>query len=82
MLRSNKPPVDLLITDYAMPTMSGLELIHNVRKSRAHLPAIIITGYADQTELEARPDDVAILSKPFDDKSLQRAITAVTLAIA
>ncbi len=65
-----------------MPTMSGLELINNMRKSRTDLPAIIITGYADQTDLEARPADVAILSKPFDDKSLQRAITAVTLAIA
>ncbi len=82
MLRNSKAPVDLLITDYAMPTMSGLELINNVRKWQADLPAIIITGYADQTDLDARPDDVAILSKPFDDKSLQRAISAATLAIA
>ena len=81
MLRQNRHPVDLLITDYAMPNMSGLELINSVRQWKAHLPAIIITGYADQSDLDARPGDVTVLSKPFDDKGLQRAINAVAPAI-
>jgi CheY-like chemotaxis protein len=38
---------DLIITDYKMPKMNGLELISHVRESSADLPIILISGYAD-----------------------------------
>jgi CheY-like chemotaxis protein len=38
---------DLIITDYRMPRMNGLELISRVRESSADLPIILISGYAD-----------------------------------
>lgn len=67
-------PFDFLITDYAMPNMSGLELIQHIRKYVPGIPAVIITGYADQSSLDSRPNDVAIVSKPFDEKTLQHAM--------
>ena len=61
---------DLLISDYAMPVVSGLEVIRRARELRPGLPALIITGYADVQSLESRPDDVKVLMKPFDAEQL------------
>ena len=66
--------IDLIVTDYAMPHMSGIELIHRARAIRPGLPAVIVTGYADEALLGRRPDDVAVLSKPFSVVELQNAI--------
>ncbi len=46
---------DILISDIAMPTMDGLELIRNLRqkKNLKDLPAIALTGYASQKDVAA-----------------------------
>jgi PAS domain S-box-containing protein len=38
---------DLLITDQAMPELSGIELIQEIRKKGRDLPVILCTGYSD-----------------------------------
>ena len=38
---------DLIITDYAMPQMSGGDMLKQARKLRPNIPGIIISGYAD-----------------------------------
>ena len=58
-------PYDLVVTDYAMPRMSGTELVREARGCRDGLPALIITGYADASGIADRPADVAVLAKPF-----------------
>ena len=65
---------DLVLTDYAMPLVSGLEVIRLVRNLRPTLPALLVTGYADLESLSNRPDDIAVLSKPFDPDTLIRAV--------
>jgi len=67
---------DLIVSDYAMPQMSGTELI---RAARAHcdgIPAMIITGYADQDTIGERPEDVVLVAKPFDLPTLSAGIAA------
>jgi PAS domain S-box-containing protein len=46
---------DILISDIAMPTMDGLELIRNLRqkKNLKDVPAIALTGYASQKDVAA-----------------------------
>ncbi len=68
---------DLLVTDYAMPHVSGAEVIRQARALRPGLPAIIITGYADAGSIASRPSDVIVLSKPFTPRQLNVAIAAV-----
>jgi signal transduction histidine kinase len=69
---------DLLITDYAMPHTSGTELVAKARELRPNLPSLIITGYADNEAIGDRPDDVAILSKPFSLEQLAHMIALVS----
>ena len=74
ILESNPDCCELLITDYAMPHVSGAEVIRKVREIRSGLPAIIITGYADAQSISRRPENVAVLAKPFSPEQLQTAI--------
>lgn len=67
-------PVDLVITDMAMPEMSGVELIHAIRgePKLAHLPVMIVTGTGDDENIglarEAGAD--AFLTKPLSSHNL------------
>jgi PAS domain S-box-containing protein len=67
----HQPDLDLVITDQAMPAMTGLQLCAAIRKSRAGLPVIVATGYA-----EAPPDapDAPRLAKPFTQDQLANAV--------
>lgn len=58
---------DLLIADLKMPGMDGLTLIRQVKRMRAELPVIIITGYSTESSaIEAVNLGVAgYLTKPF-----------------
>jgi len=68
--------VNLIISDYAMPHLSGSEVIRRARKIRPGLSAIIITGYAEDDGLDLSRDDVVTLNKPFSPSQLRDAIGA------
>ena len=74
-LLNQHPDVDLMITDQAMPGMTGSQLIAAVRADRPALPIILATGYGET------PGDAAHaiqrLGKPFGQRELQRAVAAV-----
>ena len=60
--------VDLVITDHAMPGMTGIELAVRIRGSWPELPVVIATGYA---ELPGDGDlDLPRLSKPYRQQDL------------
>ncbi|MDO8297255.1 MAG: PAS domain S-box protein [Caulobacter sp.] len=65
-------PVDLVITDHAMPRMTGLELALQVRALRPDLPIILASGYAQP--LADADDDLVRLAKPFNQAALARLI--------
>jgi PAS domain S-box-containing protein len=62
---------NLLITDYAMPHVSGAEVIRQARDLNPGLRAMIITGYADEGSISRRPEDVLVLAKPFTPEQLK-----------
>jgi PAS domain S-box-containing protein len=63
-LADNPGAIDLLMADYAMPGMSGIELVQAVRAKCPALPAIIVTGYADTRGFDSGADAI-LLKKPF-----------------
>jgi CheY-like chemotaxis protein len=70
---------DLIITDYAMPLMSGCEMLKQARGILPAIPAIIISGYADDQALADAPPGVAVLRKPFTLGQMGEAISALTV---
>lgn len=65
---------DVIVTDFAMPLVSGVEVIRFARNLRSEWPAVIITGYADADAIADRPSDVPLLNKPFREKDLIESI--------
>jgi CheY-like chemotaxis protein len=67
---------DLVVTDYKMPRMDGLELIANLRKRAPQLPIILISGYADTLGLneENTKADVVIQKSATEVSHLVRAV--------
>jgi CheY-like chemotaxis protein len=67
--------IDLVITDQAMPRMTGVQLAREIRALQPELPIILATGYA---ELPADADQgLARIGKPYGQDELERAIQAV-----
>jgi PAS domain S-box-containing protein len=60
--------IDLVITDYAMPYMTGLQLAHAIKAEWPDLPVIIATGFAEM-EPEIQPG-LLRLAKPFTEAEL------------
>ncbi|MFC3651274.1 PAS domain S-box protein [Dyella humi] len=64
--------VDMLITDHAMPGMTGAQLVSEVNIRWPALPVVLATGYAEiPTDLS---DGATRLSKPYDRMGLAKAI--------
>ena len=70
---------DVIVTDFAMPLVSGVDVIRFARNLRSDWPAVIITGYADAEAIANRPPDVPLLGKPFRERDL---IESIFLAVS
>ena len=75
MLRHH--PVDLLLTDIAMPHANGLELAAKVRRSRPNLPVLYISGHPEDTVKSRAQFGEQFLSKPFAPAILAARIRAL-----
>ncbi|WP_372422255.1 PAS domain S-box protein [Salinarimonas chemoclinalis] len=69
-------PIDVVLTDQAMPGMTGLQLAQAVRARRPRLPLVLATGYAELPEGAESAVD-ARLAKPFGQDELMRVLARV-----
>jgi CheY-like chemotaxis protein/anti-sigma regulatory factor (Ser/Thr protein kinase) len=70
-------PVDLVITDHAMPQMTGLQLAEAIGKEWPDTPVIVATGFA---EMPAQVDtSLPKLAKPFTEAELAAALDRAVL---
>jgi len=69
----------LLITDYNMPKVSGVELVKKLRSADFVLPVILVSGAIPTQELNRHPwlQIAATLLKPFTAGELLEAVTKV-----
>jgi CheY-like chemotaxis protein len=67
--------VDLVITVYAMPEMTGLQLADEIAACRPNLPVVLATGYAELPPGAAL--SVPRISKPFRQEQLLEVVARV-----
>ncbi len=71
-----KEKFDIILTDLAMPGLSGVEIAHEIRKKRPSVPIVLVTGYEVNISRE-RLDAAGItrvLYKPFRIEQLTEII--------
>jgi len=73
---------DLMISDYAMPNLSGTDFLRRARELCPDVPELIITGYAEGEAISDRPEGVEIVQKPFTPRDLGNALARVCGAAA
>ena len=68
--------IDLVVTDQAMPRMTGVQLAEVIRADWLNLPIILATGYAELPP--GLGSELPKLSKPFTQHELAKAVSAAT----
>ena len=73
---------DCLLLDFAMPSMSGLDVLKYLNQLRVHISTIVITGNDETASREAclKAGAVAYLRKPLDAEQLIDTIVNVSVS--
>jgi CheY-like chemotaxis protein len=68
---------DLVVTDYKMPDMSGIELIQKIRKQKPATPVILISGFVDVLGLDTETTgaDIVMMKNANEVTHLVRSVT-------
>ncbi len=65
---------DLVLADFAMPGMTGADLVNRMRERSCDIPVMLISGYAD---FERIPQGLPVLMKPYQDAELARRLSDI-----
>jgi PAS domain S-box-containing protein len=79
IFRADPDRFDLVITDYTMPHMTGVDLALELMRIRPDIPIILCTGFSQKiTEEKAKALGIrALMTKPFPVKDLARMVRRV-----
>jgi CheY-like chemotaxis protein len=77
--RFQREKFDLVVTDYKMPGMNGVELISRLRQLRPAVPVILVSGFADTLGLtqEDTGADAVIQKNAHEVPHLVRAVAKI-----
>lgn len=70
-LKGNKP--DIIISDFIMPEMNGLEFLSEAKKLYPDVSKILLTGYADKENAIRAINEIGLykyIEKPWDNDDL------------
>jgi CheY-like chemotaxis protein len=68
--------IDLIVCDWKMPRMTGIELLQQVRSVYADMPFMMVTGNADLASVKAAKDSGvnAYIGKPYSPQQLEQKV--------
>jgi len=77
--KENSHHLDLVVCDWNMPNMNGLEFLQNLREINTDIPFLMLTGRADfDSVVQAKSNGVtAYISKPFTPDQLERKLNSI-----
>ncbi len=70
-------PVDIIVSDYLMPGMNGIQLLAHAKQWQPETSRVLLTGHADKQSAIAAINDVGLfqyLEKPWDNAQLMLVI--------
>ena len=76
LFTANQDLISLILMDVVMPKSGGVKTMEKIRRIRADVKAIFLTGYDKQTSLATSlsESETTTLSKPYDIDELSRII--------
>jgi len=76
--KTTQDEIDLLVLDWVMPRMSGLDAYRQIRAAFGDVTAMFVTGYSPQiADTSALPEKVTFLHKPYGLCDLGRKVREV-----
>lgn len=78
--RSEEQDFDLVISDYRMPSMNGVEFLARLMAIQPSAPRMIISGYADRSAIIEAVNEVHLsrfIEKPWNDDELRRSVVSM-----
>lgn len=70
-------PVDVVVTDYLMPRITGLQLLAEAKRMQPNAARVLLTGHADKQSAIKAINEVGLyqyLEKPWDNDQLRLVI--------
>ncbi|UXI67317.1 response regulator [Tahibacter amnicola] len=78
--RSEEQDFDLIVSDYRMPLMNGVELLSRLIEAQPTVPRMIVSGYADKDAIISAVNDTNIarfINKPWSDNQLRDTVVSL-----
>ncbi len=75
--------IDLIICDWEMPNMTGIELLQQVRMAYPKMPFIMVTGNpdADSVKAAARYRVSGYIKKPYSPQQIAHSRTTLVMTL-
>lgn len=75
--RLKERPADIIVSDFMMPEMNGLEFLRQARELHPDVPRIMLTGYADKENAIQAINEIGLfqyIEKPWDNDHFRMVI--------
>ncbi len=70
-------PFDLVIVDYLMPGLNGVELLKRIKERQPALPVIAMSAWYDMERAFRKAGAYKFMKKPFDPYQLERELKEI-----
>jgi len=80
LARGEERDFDLVLSDYRMPSMNGVEFLTRFMRLQPDVPRVIVSAYADREAIIAAVNETNLsrfIQKPWNDDELRATVTAV-----
>jgi len=78
--RGEERDFDLVLSDYRMPSMNGVEFLTRFMKLQPEVPRVIVSAFADRDAIIAAINETNLsrfIQKPWNDDELRATVTAI-----